>query len=281
MPELPEVETIRRGLAPLVEGRTIARAEIRHPHVTGGVAPRRLAAVLAGRTIRTLARRGKYLVFDLGDDELLVCHLRMTGRLCYLAPRRPWREDPAHTHVVLHLAGGGRLLFHDVRKFGRMLLVARAALGDTLPAGRDPVLEGVTGDFLQTVLGARRAPLKSLLLRQDLVCGLGNIYADEALHRAGLHPARSGASLRARESEGLADAILAVLEQALAFSGTTLMDYRTGEGERGAFAQYLRVYGRAGRPCRTCGTGVASIRLGGRTTAFCPVCQPLAGPVGV
>ena len=211
----------------------------------------------------------------------LVCHLRMTGRLCYLAPRRPWREAPEHTHAVVRLEGGGRLVFYDVRKFGRLHLIAPAELVGALPVGRDPALEDVSGPFLLEVLGGRQAPLKALLLRQDLVCGLGNIYADEALHRAGLHPALPGRAMGPAEAARLAEGIRDVLQQALAFSGTTLMDYRTGDGEPGAFAQYLRVYGRAGRPCRSCGAPIRSVRLSGRTTAFCPRCQPLAGQIGV
>lgn len=281
MPELPEVETIRRGLAPHVEGRTIGRVDVHHAHVTGDLAPRRFARALSGRRITRLARRGKYLVFDLEGAGHLVCHLRMTGRLCHLAPGQRWREDPAHTHAVLHLRAGGRLVFHDVRKFGRLLLVTTEDLATLLPAGRDPVLEGVSGAFLRGVFAGRRAPLKALLLRQDLICGLGNIYADEVLHRAGIHPACPGQDLDARQADALAAAIAAVLGEALAFAGTTLMDYRTGTGERGAFAQYLRVYGRSGRPCRVCGTPIATLRLAGRTTALCPTCQPLNMRVGV
>ncbi len=286
MPELPEVETIRRGLEPQVVGRAVQRVEVRHAHVTAGMAPGPFARALPGRRVLRLWRRGKYLVFDLsareGADPLhLVCHLRMTGRLCYLAPRRPWREAPAHTHALIRLEGGGRLVFYDVRKFGRLQLVPPAEVAAALPAGRDPVLEDISGPFLLEVLGGRQAPLKALLLRQDLVCGLGNIYADEALHRAGLHPAAPGRGLHPAEAERLAAGIQSVLREALAFSGTTLMDYRTGEGERGAFAQYLRVYGRAGRPCRQCGATIGTIRLSGRTTAFCPGCQPLAGQIGV
>ena len=279
MPELPEVETIRHKLEPALVGRGVRRAEVLHGHVTGGTSPRAFAAALAGRRIGALDRRGKYLVFDLDPTGAsgalhLVCHLRMTGRLRYLAPRARWLESPAHTHAMLHLEGGGRLVFHDVRKFGRMLLVAPGDLAGMLPAGRDPWLEGISGGDLRELLAGRQAALKALLLRQDLLCGLGNIYADESLHRAGLHPGRSGAALSAGEADRLAAGIHAVLEEALAFSGTTLMDYRTADGERGAFAQYLRVYGRAGRPCRACGTPISAMRLAGRTTCFCSACQP-------
>ena len=282
MPELPEVETVRRTLAPHLLGRWIRTVAVPHPHVLGGVAPRVFAASLRKRRIGGLARRGKYLVFDLEASDgggllHLIVHLRMTGRLAFVPARVPFTPDPRHTHAWLGLDGGGRLIFHDVRKFGRLGLAAPADLARCLPVGHDPVLEGIDGPLLLRRFGTRRAPLKSLLLRQDLLCGLGNIYADEALHRAGLHPLRAGVDLGAADAERLACAIAEVLAQALAFQGTTLWDYRTGDGERGSFGRFLRVYGRVGLPCRGCGTPVASLRIAGRTSAFCPRCQSGAG----
>lgn len=290
MPELPEVETIRRSLEPHLLGRGIASVAVHHGHVTAPLSPRAFVAGLRLRRIQRMWRRGKYLVWDLappagGAAEAappapaahLVVHLRMTGRLRYLPPRARWTEAPAHTHAEFRLVGGGRLLFHDVRKFGRLLLVAPSDLPGVLPPGRDPILDGLPAAALLGLLRGRGGTLKGLLLRQDLLCGLGNIYVDEALHRAGLHPARPGRSLSAGEAEALAAGISGVLEEALAFRGTTLLDYRTGDGDRGAFAAYLRVYGRSGRPCRACGTPVETLRLAGRTTAFCPRCQPAAG----
>ena len=282
MPELPEVETVRRTLVPHLLGRRIRTVSVPHAHVLGGMAPCAFAAALGQRRIVGLARRGKYLVFDLeaadGVDLVhLVAHLRMTGRLGFVPAEVPFVPDPRHTHAWLGLQGGGCLAFHDARKFGRLGLVAPADLARCLPVGHDPVLEGVDGPLLTRLFGARRAPLKSLLLRQDLLCGLGNIYADEALHRAGLHPSRCGADLDPAAADRLAAAIAEVLAQALTFRGTTLWDYRTGDGDRGRFGRFLRVYGRAGLPCRACGTPVAAVRLAGRTTAFCPQCQSAAG----
>lgn len=281
VPELPEVETIRRTLEPHVVGRTITAAEIHHPHVTSPLAPRAFVRAVLGRTVARSWRKGKYMVFDLtaGDDHVegllhMIIHLRMTGRLCYLARGVRWSEDSAHTHATLRLEGGGRLIFHDVRKFGRLTLAAPPELPAHLPAGRDPVIEGLDAESLRATLAGRTQRLKALLLRQDLLTGLGNIYADEALHRAGLHPEGSPADLRDDDWPRLAEGIRAVLHEALAFRGTTLLDYRTGDGDRGAFAQYLRVYGRAGAPCRACGTPIAAIQVAGRTTAFCPACQP-------
>lgn len=279
VPELPEVETIRRSLEPHLVGRSIEQVTIDHPHVTGPTAPQAFVRALRGRSITRLWRRGKYMVWDLGPEGSeasplhVVAHLRMTGRLRYLQPRHRWTEDLAHTHARLRLGGGGRLFFHDVRKFGRLLLAGSADLQGMLPTGRDPILEGLNVDDLHRILKNRTGKLKALLLRQDLLCGLGNIYADEALHRAGIHPEHSPADLAYAEYGRLAAGIVAVLEEALAFRGTTLLDYRSGDGERGAFAQYLRVYGRGGRSCRNCGATILTIRVGGRTTAFCPGCQ--------
>ncbi len=284
MPELPEVETIRRGLEPEIAGRRFERVTIHHPHVTGGMPARAFAALVAGRRVEQLWRRGKYLVFDLrgpapeASPLHLVCHLRMTGRLRYLAPGARWTEAAAHTHATFRVEGGGRLIFHDVRKFGRLTVVAPEALPGVLPAGRDPVSDGLAPDQLRAALAGRSGGCKALLLRQDLVCGLGNIYADEALHRAGLHPERRADGLRPGELGRLADAIRAVLAEALAFRGTTLWDYRTGDGDRGAFGRYLRVYGRGGLPCRACGTAIATLRAAGRTSAYCPRCQPRDPP---
>ncbi len=287
MPELPEVETVRRMLLPVLEGQTIARAEIRRPHVTGGEDPRRFARRLTGRTIAGIGRRGKYLVFALeraGAPPLrLIAHLRMTGRLVHVPPGARWSLAAAHTHAMLHLAGtggpAGRLGFYDVRKFGRFALAVPTELAAHLPTGRDPLEDGLEAVDLRALLAGRSSPLKALLLRQDLVAGLGNIYADEALHRAGLHPARTPPSLATGDWERLAAAIGAVLAEALAFSGTTLYDYRRPDGEPGAFGCFLRVYGRGGLPCPACGAAVATLRLGGRTTAFCPRCQPAPDPL--
>jgi formamidopyrimidine-DNA glycosylase len=288
VPELPEVETVRRMLLPLLVGTTVSRVEVFRAHVTGGEPPAAFAARVRGRMIAGIARRGKYLIFDLeraGAPPLqLVVHLRMTGRLVHVPPRGRWILPAAHTHAIFHLRGpagpGGRLGFYDVRKFGRFALLPPAEVVARLPRGRDPVLDGLDAAQLRALCAGRMAPLKTLLLRQELVAGLGNIYADEALHRAGIHPARPATSLAPQEWEALAVGIRTVLAEALTFSGTTLMDYRRPDGAPGAFGQFLRVYGRGGAPCRTCGTAVATLRLSGRSAAFCPRCQPAAPSAG-
>jgi formamidopyrimidine-DNA glycosylase len=279
MPELPEVETIRRTLVEDLVGRCVQRVVITGPHVTGPVTPTAFRTALHGRVFDGVARRGKYLVFCFREDGRrppigLIAHLRMTGRMVYVGRGERSGMDGAHTHATFHLAGGGRLLFHDVRKFGRLLLVDAPLVSAHLPPGRDPLLDGLTPEDLAAVLGNRHARIKVLLLRQDLVAGLGNIYADESLHRAGLHPALRGVDISADGWRRLAAAIEDVLGEALVRQGTTLMDYRTGRGERGSFGAFLRVYGRAGEPCRACGTPIVGIRLGQRSTCFCPHCQP-------
>lgn len=281
---------MRRTLLQHVLGRRIRTVSVPHPHVLGGVPERTFAAALRNRRITGMGRKGKYLVFDLegGSGAPLVhvvAHLRMTGRLGFVPAGTRFAPDARHTHAWLGLEGGGRLTFHDVRKFGRLLLVAPEDLARHLPVGRDPVLDPVDAAVLAGLLASRRAPVKSLLLRQDLLCGLGNIYADEALHRAGLHPLRPGAELEAAAVERLAIAIRDVLGEALAFQGTTLWDYRTGNGDRGGFGRFLRVYGRAGLSCRACDTTVTTVRVAGRTSAFCAHCQSASAgslsPAGV
>lgn len=288
MPELPEVETIRRLLEPNIVGRTLARAEVWHPHVTGGLSARQFAQRLRGRTVTGITRRGKYLVFALeraGDPGLcLVAHLRMTGRLLFLPPSARYGLPAAHTHACFHLTtdagvAAGRLFYHDVRKFGRLVLCAPVDLHAHLPAGRDPVQDGLSAGQLRALLGGRTASLKALLLRQDLVCGLGNIYVDEALHRAGLHPAAPAKALDVAAWSALTTAITTTLAEALAFQGTTLFDYRRPDGEPGRFGAFLRVYGRAGQPCRTCGATISRTHLAGRSSAFCPHCQPTLDPL--
>lgn len=279
MPELPEVETIRRTLAEDLVGRTVQRVMITGPHVTGPVTPTAFRAALHGRVFDDVARRGKYLVFRFRVDVrrpsiVLIAHLRMTGRMVYMGPRQRSGMDGTHTHATFQLAGGGRVLFHDVRKFGRLLLVDASSVSSHLPSGKDPLLDGLTPEDLAAALGVRHARVKVLLLQQDLVAGLGNIYADESLHRAGLHPGLRGVDISADGWRRLADSIHDVLGEALTMQGTTLMDYRTGRGERGAFGRFLRVYGRAGEPCRTCGTAIVGMRLAQRSTCFCPHCQP-------
>lgn len=266
MPELPEVETVRRTLAPVVEGRTIAAVSFAWPRTSVGD-PRTTAARLAGQRIERLERYGKYLLFRLlrdGRGSLLIVHLRMTGNLVVN------EACGAHTRARMSLDDGTELVFHDIRKFGRWQWAERlpARLADL---GPDP-LEIGPGQFAAR-LRSRRARLKALLLDQEFLRGLGNIYADEALFRARLHPLRSASSVGPRKARDLHGAIQAVLREAIDAGGTSIRDYRDGRGERGAFQGQIRIYGRAAAPCISCGARVKRVLVAQRSTHFCPRCQ--------
>jgi formamidopyrimidine-DNA glycosylase len=255
------VESVRRSLAHLL-GRRVRGVSVFGRHA---VAPPDFARRLRGRAFLSSQRSGKYLAFWLDDGNVLMCHLRMTGRLLYLPPRGRTDWSRRHTHVVMRLEGGGRLLFHDTRKFGRLWLAERA----DFPAGVDAL--AVTADDL--CWPGRKAAVKSLLMDQRLIAGLGNIYADEALFRAGIAPRTAAGELSPGDRVRLAEAIRAVLADALAYGGTTFLDYRDGSGRPGGFGERLNVYGRGGAPCRACGTALRSARIGGRSAVWCPRCQ--------
>ncbi len=266
MPELPEVETVRRTLAPVVEGRTIAAVSFTWPRTCIGD-PRATEDRLTGQRIARLERYGKYLLFRLqrdGRGSLLVVHLRMTGNLLVNG------AFGTFTRASMSLDDGTAVVFQDVRKFGRWQwserLPARlAALGpEPLEIGRD--------EFAAR-LRSRRARLKALLLDQEFLRGLGNIYADEALFRARLHPLRSGAEVGPRKARTLHAAIQAVLRDAIAAGGASIRDYRDSRGEQGEFQRQIQIYGRAGEPCVTCATQVRRVLVAQRSTHFCPRCQ--------
>ena len=266
MPELPEVETVRRTLAPVVEGRAIAAVSFAWPGTCAGD-PRATEARLAGQRIERLERYGKYLLFRLrrdGHGSLLVIHLRMTGNL--IVNGAPGR----FTRASMSLDDGTAVVFQDIRKFGRWQwserLPARlAALGpEPLEIGRD--------EFAAR-LRSRKARLKALLLDQEFLRGLGNIYADEALFRARLHPLRSGAGVGPRKARDLHGAIQTVLRNAIDAGGTSIRDYRDSRGKQGDFQRQIRIYGRDGEACVTCGTHVRRVLVAQRSTHFCPRCQ--------
>ena len=266
MPELPEVETVRRTLATVVEGRTIAAVSFAWPRTCAGD-PRTTEARLAGQRIERLERYGKYLLFRLRrnrSDSLLVVHLRMTGNL--IIDGAPGE----FTRASMSLDNGTTVVFQDIRKFGRWewseRLPARlASLGpEPLEIGRDEFADR---------LRSRRARLKALLLDQAFLRGLGNIYADEALFRARLHPLRSADGVGPRKARDLHEAIQAVLRDAIAAGGTSIRDYRDSRGVEGGFQRRIRIYGRDGEPCVNCGTRVRRVVVAQRGTHFCPRCQ--------
>ncbi|MFO7273853.1 MAG: bifunctional DNA-formamidopyrimidine glycosylase/DNA-(apurinic or apyrimidinic site) lyase [Symbiobacteriaceae bacterium] len=278
MPELPEVETVRRTLYPHVVGRRIRRVEILTPRQIYHPDPETFAADLQGAPLTDIQRRGKYLLFHLGP-RVLVAHLRMSGHLFVCGPDRP-REK--HLHVVFHLDDGRELRYVDQRKFGGFHLLGPDGQGMPLGLanlGPEPLSPEFTPEALASRLHGRHTSIKAALLNQSLVAGLGNIYADEALFCARIHPAREAASLTAEEVERLHGCIRRVLLRAVERRGTTFSLYRDGEGNEGDMYDELQVFDRAGEPCPVCGTPIAKVAVAQRGTHFCPRCQPV--PEGV
>jgi len=273
MPELPEVETIARGLEDELSGCTVAKASLGNTTLYRCGSKR--VETLAGQKIETVERFGKAILFKFksrGRNGLaaLVVHLGMTGNLIVTRDGRGEPEPAKHLHARFEFEGGKELLYIDPRRFGFFYLGDSAGLAETLNIGPDPFqLKPAT---LAASLRDRKAPVKSLLLNQRLISGLGNIYADEALFRAGVHPLTPGGRLEKRAGELLRH-IRAVLKLAIRHGGTTFRDYRRHDGSRGAFQIRLMVYGRTGESCRRCRGTIKRIVLGGRSTHFCPVCQ--------
>ncbi|WP_027357468.1 bifunctional DNA-formamidopyrimidine glycosylase/DNA-(apurinic or apyrimidinic site) lyase [Desulfofundulus thermocisternus] len=273
MPELPEVETIKRTLKERLTDLTIRGADILLPKIIQTPSPEEFCRLVVGKKILDVGRRGKYLLLSLSRGLVLVVHLRMTGQLVYTAPGAP---RPKHTHLVFYLSNAHQLRYTDTRQFGRFWLVPAEklqAVRGLKDLGVEPLSGEFTVDFLKKELKKRRTRLKPLLLNQTFISGLGNIYADEALHRAGLHPARQANTLTTAEAEALFRAIREVLEEGIASRGTSVRDYVDGTGQAGSFQEKLRVYGKSGQPCPRCGLAVARLRLGGRSAYFCPGCQ--------
>ena len=269
MPELPEVETTRRGLAPYVVGRTIARVEVREPRLRWPVA-RRLPSALADASIGTLERRAKYLLFGTDAGTLLV-HLGMSGSLRYLPEPR---EPAPHDHIDVHFDGGGTLRFNDPRRFGSFLLTATPATHPLLKdLGPEPLGEEFDADYLWRSSRNRRVAIKQHLMNGRVVVGVGNIYASEALFRAGIHPRRIASRISRARFEALVTAVRDVLRDAIEEGGTTLRNFVGGDGKPGYFGASLRVYDRDGRPCVNCGTAIERRVLGQRATFYCPRCQ--------
>lgn len=276
MPELPEVEVLRRSLAPLV-GEGIEGVEVRDSRLREPVDETALRDLVGGRVER-LGRRAKYLRIhlqrdDWSDGRTLVVHLGMSGRLI-LVPGGA-AEEP-HQHVVIHLTSGKELRFHDPRRFGLVFATPTNGL-DLEPhfvhLGIEPLSEDLSGASLESAAERRRGPVKSFLMDAAVVVGLGNIYATEALFRAGIHPTRSVARISEERWDRLADSIREVLRDAIAEGGTTLADFSDGEGRSGYFQVSLSVYGREGEPCPRCGRSLKRIVQSNRSTFYCPGCQ--------
>ncbi len=282
MPELPEVETVRRGLAPVFEGDIFREVEV---HI-GGLRwpfPERMAERLTGARVDRLRRRSKYLLADLDRGETLLMHLGMTGRMLISGAKigefhHPIAAREKHDHVVFHMGSGARVAFNDARRFGAMDLfeTAREAEQKLLAGiGPEPLGNAFDGAYLAGAIARRKSPIKNVLLDQKVVAGLGNIYVAEVLFRAGIHPARLARDLTSDEAEKLVPIIRDVLSEAIEAGGSSLRDHRQVDGDLGYFQHSFRVYGREGAPCVTpgCNGKIERITQSGRSTFFCPVCQ--------
>ena len=274
MPELPEVESVRKQLEPALVGRRFDRVRIDDVRLVRPYEPAEVAAELEGERVAAVGRRGKYLVVEFETGRVLLIHLRMTGSLLH-APGGSLQDDP-HRRAVVKLDDGSDVAYRDVRRFGTWLLLepgeAEPYLGERV--GDEPLDTLFTAARLGERLASRRTSLKAALLDQRTLAGLGNIYVDEALWRAKLNPLRSAAGLDRAELRRLHGGIRAALEHGLARQGSTLRDYRLPDGTGGSMQNEFRVYGRRDEPCDRCGTPIARTQVAGRTTWFCPTCQP-------
>jgi formamidopyrimidine-DNA glycosylase len=271
MPELPEVETIRRQLAPYVEGRTIESLEILDARWTRPESPLDVERELRGTTVLHLSRSGKYLCWALSDDRYLLTHLRMTGAFLIDPPL-----EPPHTCVRFSLDGGRRVVYVDPRRFGTGHLLHGVALRDAYLAQRigiEPFTHAFTTEHLFRLTRDRRAPVKSFVLDQRRIAGVGNIYADEALFRAGIHPLREAGRLTRPQLERLREAIEDALRAGIDAKGASIDDFRHVDGARGSFQDRFLVHRRAGEPCPRCGAAIRKLVVGGRGTYVCERCQ--------
>jgi formamidopyrimidine-DNA glycosylase len=272
VPELPEVETIRRQLAPHLEGRTIESVEILDPRWTRPLAPGPVQSALTGARVERVGRAGKYLVWALSGERYLLLHLRMTGALLFDP-----EFEPAHARVRFSLDAGHRLVYVDPRRFGTGHLVLGARERDRYLAqrlGAEPFTEGFTSEYLRDAARGRIAPVKAFLLDQRRIAGIGNIYADEALFRAAIHPLRPAGRLTAAQWAALRDAIEDALSAGIEAKGASIDDFRHIDGARGSFQDRFLIHRRAGEPCVNCGRTVRKIVVGGRGTYVCEHCQP-------
>ncbi|MHB9095677.1 MAG: DNA-formamidopyrimidine glycosylase [Eubacteriales bacterium] len=275
MPELPEVETIRRSLEEKLKGKTFVGVEVFLDKMLKGANPEDLGTEISGRKINGIERRGKYLIIHLAGGVAMVIHLRMTGQLLYCSPEQ---EKAKHTHVIFHLNDKCQLRFADQRQFGKIQLVQTKELENLAGIknlGVEPFSDAFTREFLKKEMRNRRTKIKPLLLDQTFVAGIGNIYADEALFLARINPERVAATLSPREVSQLHRAIREVLLSGIENKGTSIKDYVDGNGNPGTNQDKLKVYGRDGQPCAKCGRAIEKKSIGGRSSHYCPRCQKL------
>jgi formamidopyrimidine-DNA glycosylase len=278
VPELPEVETIRRQLEPELRGRRIEGLEVLDPRWSRPAEPRQLEEELSGRRIESLSRRGKYLLLGLEGDLTLVMHLRMTGNLLLVDEGDEETFEPAGDRFLrarFSLDDGRELRFSDARRFGEAFLLPSASVEERFEGrlGIEPLSDEFTVEAIEQVAAGRRAPLKSFLLDQGGIAGVGNIYADEALWRAELHPLSPAGSMRREHVEALREGVIGALRAGLESGGASIDDYLDSRGERGTMQDEFLVHNREGEPCYRDGTPIRRIVVGGRSTYFCPDCQ--------
>lgn len=274
MPELPEVETVRRGLLKQLAGATIKQVKVLRVDSVGFPEPDQFARALKGRKFESFVRRGKYILIGLSDGFGLGAHLRMSGRLLVLSAKD---EEPGHVRVRILLEDGRKLVFDDTRVFGRLwAIVPGTSFEEIIPAlkvlGPEP-LEGLDNKHLLSSFKNKKQCIKTALLDQTIIAGIGNIYADESLHRARINPARSAGDLTAAELKRLGKEIQIVLNNAIELGGSTLRDYTDSSGVNGNYQHESLVYGRKNEPCRSCKSKIVRVVLNGRSSHYCPRCQ--------
>ncbi len=276
MPELPEVETVRRGLLPLLQGRTVAEIQINRPDLRWPL-PSDLVERLTGAAITDIMRRAKYLLLYTDKEDVFLVHLGMTGKFVMPAAGTVAGK---HDHVVIMTDHDAVMMFHDPRRFGAMDIVSAAALAShpwLRYLGVEPLLPDFHAEYFQKICAKRTAPIKTLLMDQHKVVGVGNIYASESLFDSQIHPTRPAGSLRHAEIDRLVAAVKETLAKAIAAGGSSLRDYAAPGGELGCFQHQFKVYGRQQQPCIVCSTLIQKTVQAGRASFYCPACQPLQG----
>lgn len=281
MPELPEVETVRRGLLDKLCGRVVTSVKVFRPASIAHPSATEFVKALKGRRFEDIERRGKYLLFSLDKGAKLAAHLRMSGRLLVLKPTQENKNVRLeHVRVRMELDNGNIFLFEDMRVFGRLWFIAAQIPASEIVSGLkelgvEPLSDDFDADYLFAALKTRTQAIKTVLLDQTLIAGIGNIYADESLHLAGIHPQRRAKELKRGQIEILCTQIKQVLSRAIENRGSTLRNYTDSDGVNGNYQSLAHVYGRAGQQCRQCSAAVMRIRLAGRSAHYCPKCQPL------
>ena len=272
MPELPEIETIKKGLNKTVKGKRIKDITILlSKMVRRHSSKQEVTSRTRGKKVLDVKRRGKALIFMLDSPDVLIFRLGMTGQMLWSHPRSPLRKDK-HTHIIIDLSKGERILFRDVRQFGEVCLVKKEHVEKTLNMGPEPLNKGFTHETLKKITSSP-VKIKNILMDQKRIAGIGNIYSDEILFEAGIHPLRPGHLLKSRELKKLYREMGSILNEAIARKGDTIGNYRNIFGESGGYQHVHRVYQRKGEDCRRCGTPIKKIKLSGRSCHFCPSCQ--------